>query len=104
MLSSGLRLSCRRKIGVDFLEVWNAGTKYAEIVGPLRIVLVVDIEIFCGKFPCTFLKNSDLGSCLQLRVSSHFRSTLHLLATFENLTLRHFDLNLQRQVSQHIVL
>ena len=48
-----------------------------------------------------FPGNSDPGSCLQQRGSSHFRSTLHLLATLENVTLRHFDLNLQRQVSLH---
>ena len=39
------------------------------------------------------LENSNPGSCLQQRVSSHVRSTLHLLATLENLTLRHFDFN-----------
>ena len=47
---------------------------------------------------------ADPGSFLQQRVSSHVRSSLHLWATLENLTLRHFDLNLQRQVSLHSVL
>ena len=32
------------------------------------------------------------------------RSSLHLIATLENSTLRHFDLNLQRQVSLHLLL
>ena len=42
------------QVRLDFLEVWNASTRYAEIVRPLRVVLVVDIGIFSGKFPCTF--------------------------------------------------
>ena len=37
-------------------------------------------------------ENSDPDSFLQQRISLHFRSTLHLLITLENLTLRHFDL------------
>ena len=44
------------QVRVDFLKMWNVGTRYAEIVRPLRVVLVVDIEIFSGKFPCTFWK------------------------------------------------
>ena len=39
-------------------------------------------------------ENSDPGSFLQQRVSSHVRSSFHLFATLENFTLRHFDLNL----------
>ena len=44
---------------MDFLEVWNVSTRYVEVVRPLR---VVDDEfgIFCGKFPCTFLKTQIL--------------------------------------------
>ena len=50
------------------------------------------------------LENYGPGSCLQQRVSSHVRSTTQLLATHENLTMRHFDLNTLRLVSQHVVL
>ena len=44
------------QVRVDFLEVWNVRTRYAVIVRPLRVVLVVDVGILCGKFPCFFLK------------------------------------------------
>ena len=44
------------QVRVDFLEVWNVGTRYAVIVRPLRAALVVDVGVFCDKFPCTFLK------------------------------------------------
>ena len=50
------------------------------------------------------LENSDPGSFLQQRVSSHCRSFLHLIATLENSTLRYFDQNLQRHVSLHLLL
>ena len=99
-----LALELLSQVRAAFFEVWNANTRYAEIARPLRVVLVVDIEIFSGKLPWHVLENSDPGSCLQQRVSSQVRSSLHLLATLENLALRHFDLNLQRLVSQHIVL
>ena len=72
--------------------------RYAVIVRPLR-VLVVDVGIFCGNIPCTFFKTG----ILERRASSHVRSSLHLLPTLENMTLRHFDSNLQRQVSLHFL-
>ena len=93
ILSSGLRSSCCRKFAWTFSKVWCVSTRYAEIVLPLRVVLVVDIGFFERQVSMFVLKNSDPGSFLQQRVSSHFRSTLHLLATLENLVLRHFDLN-----------
>ena len=74
------------------------------VVRPLRVVLIIDVGIFSGKFLCTVWKTLLLVRCLQQRVSSHVPSCLHLLATLENLTLRHFDLNPQRLVSQNIVL
>ena len=58
---------------------------------------------FQRKVSLHVVEKSDLGSCLQQRVTSHVRSTLHLLATFENLTLRHSDLNFQRLVSRHLM-
>ena len=62
---------------------------------------------WCGNFlrqvSLHVLENSDPGLFLQQRVSLHVRSSLHLLGTLENLTLRHFALNLQRQVSLHFV-
>ena len=73
-----LALELLSQIRVDFLEMLNVSTRFAEIVRQLRVVFVVDIEVFSGKFPCTFCKNSDLGSCLQQRVSSHVRSSVHL--------------------------
>ena len=91
------------QVRADFLELWNVSTRYAVIVRPLRVVLVVDVGIFSDKFPCTFLKTRYPGVFLQQRVSLHVRSSLHLLGTLENLTLRHFALNLQRQVSLHFV-
>ena len=42
------------QIRVDFLEVWNVGTRYVEIVRPLRVVLVVVLE-FSG---ASYLKRS----------------------------------------------
>ena len=57
---------------VGSLEVWNVSTRYAVIVRPLRIVLVVDFGIFFGKFPCAFLKTQILvRSC-----SSEFPRTV----------------------------
>ena len=62
---------------------------------------------WCGNFlrqiSLHVLENSDPGVFLQQRVSLDVRSSLHLLGTLENLTLRHFALNLQRQVSLHFV-
>ena len=49
-----LALELLSQVRLDFLEVWNVSTRYAEIVRPLRVVLVVDIDIVSGKFPCTF--------------------------------------------------
>ena len=98
-----LALKLWSQIRVVFLEVWNVSTRYSVIVRPLRVVHVVDVGIFCGKFPCTFLKTRILVRSCSSEFSSHVRSSLHPLATLENLTLRHFDLNLQRQVSLHFV-
>ena len=39
------------QICVDFHKMWYVGTRYAESVRQLRIVLVVDAQIFSGKFP-----------------------------------------------------
>ena len=86
-------------IRVDFLKMWSVSTRYAEIVRPLRVVLVVDVQTFQRQVALHFLENSDPGSCLQQRVSSQLRSSLHLFATLGNLTLRHFDLNLQLQAA-----
>ena len=47
-------------VRVDFLEVWNGSTRYAAIARPLPVVHVVDVGIFCGKFPATFLKTRIL--------------------------------------------
>ena len=99
-----LELKLLSQVRVDFLEVWNVSTRYAVMVRPLRVVLVVDVGIFLRQVSLHVLENSDPGSFLQQRVSSHVRSSVYLLATLENLTLRHFDLNLQRQVSLHFVL
>ena len=46
------------------------------------------------------LESPSSGLSLQQQVSPRLRSTLHLIATLENSTLRHFDLNLQLQVSR----
>ena len=62
------------QVRVHFLEVWNASTRYAVIVRPLRVVLVVDFGIFCCKFSHRILENWDPGSFLQQRASSHCRS------------------------------
>ena len=91
------------QVRVDFLEVWNVSTRYAVIVRPLRVALVVVVGIFCGKFPCTFLKTRILVRSCSSEFPRTVHSFLHLLAILENLTLRHFDLNLQRQVSLHSV-
>ena len=86
-------------IRVDFLRMWLVSTRYAEFARPLRVVLVVDVQTFQRQVALHFLENSDPGSCLQQRVSSQLRSSLHLFATLGNLTLRHFDSNLQLQAA-----
>ena len=96
IMSSGLRLRCCRKLE------W---TRQHEICGdcattssrPRRWYLNFQRQV-----SLQVLENSDPDSCLQQRVSSHSSWTLHLLATLENLTPRHFDSKLHRLVSQHI--
>ena len=51
-----LALELLSKVRIDFLEVWYVSKRYAEIGRTLRVVLVVDIQIFSSKCPCTFLK------------------------------------------------
>ena len=52
----------------------------------------------------SFLARSRKTPTLVVSTAVNVRSFLHLLATLENLTLRHFESNTQRLVSQHIVL
>ena len=43
------------QIRVDSLKVWNVSTRYVAVVRSLRVVLVVDVQIFSGG--CTILKS-----------------------------------------------
>ena len=71
MLSSGLRLSCCRRFEWDFPGKWKVSTRYVVIVRPLRVVVVDDFGILCGKFPCTIFKTQ----VLVLSCSSEFPHT-----------------------------
>ena len=46
---SGLAFELSSQIRVDFLKVWYVSTSYAEIVRPLRVFLVVDVQNFSAK-------------------------------------------------------
>ena len=71
------------QVRVVFLVVWNGGTRYA-VIARLRVV-VVGCRNFLRQVFLHILENSDPGSFLQKRVSSHVRSSLHLLATLRRL-------------------
>ena len=99
-----LSFQLQSQIREDFLEVWNVSTRCAVVVRPLRVVVDDDFRVFGGKFPCTFLRTWILFRSCSSEFPRTFRSSLYLLATLENLTLRHFDLNLQWQVSLHLLI
>ena len=103
VLSSGSRLSCRLKFAWTFSRCGMLARDTRRLCGHFES----SSSLLMSTFPTgSFLAhsgNSDPGSCLQQRDSSHFRSILQLLATLEYLTLRQFDLNTQQQVSLHFV-
>ena len=73
------------QIREDFVQVWKVSTRYVVVIRPLRVVVVVNFLNFHQQVSLHFLENSDPGSFLQQRVSEHFRSSLPLFATRENI-------------------
>ena len=55
-----IALEVLSQIRVDFLVIWNVSTRYTVFVRPLRVVVDDDFPVFCGRFPCTFLKTRIL--------------------------------------------
>ena len=84
------------QVWVDLLKMWDGCGRYLIIVWPLWVD-VDDVWTFGRRFPRACWKIQVLVCFRGWQVSSHEGSVLHQIATLENSTLRHFDLNLQLQ-------